>query len=129
MASQQGDTPGRALLRGQALLFVGAHNVTVTSRTAVQSEEPGPSECWCCGAVDDPVRMIHLGNHPEVALCVRCGHWAVKQAWAIEDRAKTGPLVMARDRFRALRRKVIDRGWQHNRIIGGPLRWLGKRLP
>jgi hypothetical protein len=73
--------------------------------------------------------MIHLGNHPEVMLCVRCGHWAAKQAWEIEDRAKTGPLVRARDRFRSLRRSVIQRGWQHNRIVGGPLRWIGKRLP
>ncbi len=36
----------------------------------------------------------------------------------IEDRDKTGPLVMARDRFRAVRRKVIHRGWHHNRILG-----------
>ena len=106
-----------------------AHNVAMTSRTAVESDEPRGSECWCCGAIDDPVRMIHLGNHPEVLLCVRCGRWAAKQAWEIEDRAKTGPLVIARDRFRALRRGVIDRGWQHNRIIGGPLRWIGRHLP
>ena len=102
----------------------------MSTRTAVEdADELGRSQCWCCGAIDDPARMIHLGNHPEVALCVRCGRWAVKQAWEIEDRDKTGPLVMARDRFRAFRRKVIHRGWHHNRPLGPPLRWIGKRLP
>jgi hypothetical protein len=91
--------------------------------------EPGTSECWCCGATDDSDRMIHLGHHPEVALCVRCGHWAAKQAWEIEDRGKTGPLAVARDRFRTLRRGVVARGWQHNRVFGRPLRRLGKHLP
>ena len=100
-----------------------------TARTAVEDFEPRRSECWCCGAIDDPARMIHLGNHPEVLLCVPCGHWAAKQAWEIEDRARTGPLVRGRDRLRALRRSVVEHGWQHKRILGGPLRWIGKRLP
>jgi hypothetical protein len=73
--------------------------------------------------------MIHLGNHPEVALCPRCGRWAAKQAGAIDDRGRTGPVVLARDRLRAMRRSVVHRGWQHNRILGGPLRWIGQRLP
>jgi hypothetical protein len=37
--------------------------------------------------------------------------------------------VLARDRFRDLRRAVVDKGWHHNRLFGGPLRWIGKRLP
>jgi hypothetical protein len=101
----------------------------MAAQTAIEDFELGRSECWCCGTIDDPDRMIHLGNHPEVMLCVRCGHWAAKEASEIEDRAKTGPLVLARDRFRALRRSVVQRGWQHSRIFGGPLRRIGKRLP
>lgn len=99
------------------------------TRTAVEDREGNPSECWCCGMVDDPKRMIHLGNHPEVALCVRCGRWAAKQAWEIDDRDRTGPLVMVRDRLRAVRREVVRRGWHHSRILGAPIRWLGNRLP
>ena len=91
--------------------------------------DPAESECWCCGVVDDPRRMIHLGNHPEVSLCIRCGHWAAQQAWEIEDRDKSGPLVTARDSFRGVRRRVIAHGWQHSRVFGGLLRWVGKRLP
>jgi hypothetical protein len=101
----------------------------MAARTAVEDPDSARSECWCCGSIDDPTRMIHLGNHPEVMLCVRCGHWAAKQAWEIDDRGKTGPFVLARDRFRALRRSVIEHGWQDNRALGRPLRWIGKRLP
>lgn len=73
--------------------------------------------------------MVHLGNHPEVALCLSCARWAAKEAWEIEDRARTGPLVLARDRFRAARRHVIHRGWHRHPLLGRPLRWIGKRLP
>ena len=98
-------------------------------RTAVEDADAAPSQCWCCGNIEDPARLVHLGNHPEVTLCIRCAHSVSKWAWEIEDQSKTGPLVMARDRFRALRRDVIRRGWQHNRLFGGPIRWIGKRLP
>lgn len=99
------------------------------ARTAVEDEFPSPPQCWCCGTTDDPDRMVHLGNHPEVGLCRRCARWAAKQAWEIDDRDKTSPLVIVRDRFRYVRPAVVDRGWHRSRIVGGPLRWLGDRLP
>lgn len=102
---------------------------SVATRTAVEDHEVGKSECWCCGTVDDPDRMVHLGNHPEVTLCVRCGYSVAKQAGAIDDRTKTGPLVIARNRFRPLRTTVMQHGWHRNRFIGRPLRWIGRRLP
>ena len=92
-------------------------------------EPPPPGQCWCCGSTDDPDRLVHLGNHPEVALCRPCARWAAKQAWEIEDRDKTGLLVKLRDRFRHLRRGVIDRDWHRLPVVGRPLRWLGKHLP
>ncbi|HEY5457031.1 MAG TPA: hypothetical protein VIJ96_16320 [Acidothermaceae bacterium] len=99
------------------------------NRTAVEDAEISPSQCWCCGTVEDPTRLVRLGNHPEVGLCLRCAHSVSKWAWEIEDQAKTGPLVIARDRFRALRRAVIRRGWHKSPLVGGPIRWIGKRLP
>lgn len=99
------------------------------SRTAVEDEFAPPSECWCCGRIDDPTLMVYLGNHPEVGLCRPCARWVAKQAWEIDDRTKTGPLVIARDRFRNLRQEVVDRGWHRSRILGRPLRWIGSRLP
>jgi hypothetical protein len=101
-----------------------------TSRTMQDTPEtPALGQCWCCGSIDDPGHMVHLGNHPEVVLCRGCAQWAAKRAWEIDDRAKTGPLVLARNRLRNLRQVVIDRGWHRSRIVGGAVRWLGKRLP
>jgi hypothetical protein len=73
--------------------------------------------------------MVHLGNHPEVHLCVRCAHFVHQRAWKLEDEDKGGPAAYARDRFRNLRAEVVRRGWHQHRIIGGRLRWLGKYLP
>jgi hypothetical protein len=95
----------------------------------VDDADMSPSACWCCGAIDAPERMVHLGNHPEVALCLGCARWAAKKAWEIEDLARTGPLVSARDRLRAVRRGVVDRGWHRHPVLRGPLRRIGKRLP
>lgn len=93
------------------------------------STDPPPGECWCCGSTDDPDRMVHLGNHPEVGICRSCARWAAKQAWEIEDRDRTGPLVRVRDVLRTGRQIVIDHGWHRGRWLGGPLRWIGKRMP
>lgn len=98
-------------------------------RAAVEDADKPPSQCWCCGAIEDPSRLVHLGNHPEVALCIRCAHSVSKWAWEIEDQSKTGRLVMARDRLRTVRRGVIRRGWQHSPVFGEPIKWIGKRLP
>src|SRR6476620_10713289 len=91
--------------------------------------DPLPGECWCCGSVNDPHRMVHLGNHPEVGLCRPCARWAAKEASEIEDRYRTGPLVLGRDGLRTVRRFVIARGWHRSRLVGGALRWIGKRMP
>lgn len=99
--------------------------------TALAREQPPVNpvsgECWCCGSMNDPDRMVTLGNHPEVAMCRACARWAAKRAWEIEDR--TGPLVSVRDGLRSVRRFVIDRGWHRKRGLGGPFRWIGKRMP
>lgn len=109
----------------------GRGTIDPMTRTALDTDDqqPAPGECWCCGRVDDPDWMVRLGNHPEVALCRQCARWAAKQAWEKDDRSKTGPLVVARDRFRNVRQAVVNRGWHRSRLFGGPLRWLGNRLP
>ena len=33
------------------------------------------------------------------------------------------------DAFRRLRTHAMEHGWHQNRIIGKPLRWLGKHVP
>jgi hypothetical protein len=96
-------------------------------RTAVESSED--EQCWCCSQSRPREQMVHLGNHPEVALCVRCAHFVHKQAWKIEDGTRAGALAGARDAFRRVRREVVRRGWQHSSLFGPALRWLGKHLP
>jgi hypothetical protein len=95
----------------------------------VEDEFAGRSACWCCGIIDDPEKLVHLGNHPEVALCTRCARWAGKQADAVEDRSRTGLAVMVRDRARFMRRVVIQRGWHRLPLVGGALRRLGRYTP
>jgi hypothetical protein len=97
--------------------------------TAIDPHDEGTLSCWCCDSIDTPDRMVHLGNHPEVHLCLQCAHFVHQQAWAIEDEGKRGPAALARDRFRNLRAAVMRRGWHQNRFVGAKLRWLGKYLP
>jgi hypothetical protein len=97
--------------------------------TAVDDEKSPPSRCWCCGTVDDPGRLVHLGNHPEVVVCIRCAHSLSKWAWEIEDRTRTGPAVRVRNGIRRVRTTVVSHGWQRNRIVGRGLRWLGRFTP
>lgn len=101
----------------------------MTAQLATDETPDGPSACWCCGMPEDATRMVHLGKHPEVTLCIRCAQSISKMAREIEDRARTGFAVRARDQLRSLRKTVVDRGWQHNKAIGRPLRWLGKHTP
>lgn len=101
----------------------------MTAQTAVHDQRPPRSECWCCGSIEDPATLLHLGNHPEVTVCTRCAHSLHTWAWELEDQAKTGPAVRTRDAFRRLRKHSMEHGWHQNRIIGKPLRWLGKHLP
>src|SRR5262249_3880351 len=106
-------------------------NLTVDTplATAQGHPDPSPGQCWCCGSIYDPGRMVHLGNHPEGARCLACAGWAAKEAWEMEDRDRTDVLATVRDRFRNLRRRVIDRNWHRPPVLGRPLRWLGRHLP
>ena len=100
------------------------------TQAAIEDEQPtGPPTCWCCGANEDPAKLMHLGNHPEVAVCTRCAHSLSNWAWEIEDQARTGLGVRARGRFRRLRKGVVRRGWHHNRFVGRYLRWIGRFTP
>lgn len=97
--------------------------------TAIDVNDGENVQCWCCDTTDAPDRMVQLGNHPEVHLCVECAHYVHQQAWQIEDEGKRGPAALVRDRLRNLRAEVIRREWHQNTLIGGRLRWLGKYLP
>jgi hypothetical protein len=101
----------------------------MTSRVAVDDEERNPSQCWCCGAIEDPAKLVRLGNHPEVAVCIRCAHSLSKWAWEIEDRGRSGLAPPARDGIRRLRKTVVAHGWHENKVVACGLRWLRRFTP
>ncbi len=101
----------------------------MTSKTTEQAEEPGQSECWCCGRPTPSGQMVQLDNHPEVALCLGCARFVAHRASEIEDRQRTGPAVLARDVVRRVRRAVVHHGWHNKPMVGPGPRWLGRHLP
>ena len=86
-------------------------------------------ECWCCGSHQRADDLVHLGNHPEVGVCLGCAHYLHQQARSREDAAHPSPAARARDGLRAARSLVIARRWHEKPLIGPLLHWLGRRLP
>ena len=72
---------------------------------------------------------MHLGDHPEVAVCLGCAHFLHQRARSVEDARRPSAAARARDGVRAVRRLVIARRWHEKPVIGPLLRWLGARLP
>ena len=40
----------------------------------------GESMCWCCGRASSEDALVHLGNHPEVGICVNCVRFLQRRA-------------------------------------------------
>jgi hypothetical protein len=100
----------------------------MVAHTAV-GEFDGAATCWCCGAGLSLGRIVSLGNHPEVEICLPCAHFLHRQANAREDAMRASPATWIRDRMRAVRYNVIHHQWHRKPIIGRPLRWLGRHIP
>jgi hypothetical protein len=100
----------------------------VTALPAIE-ESGGLVSCWCCGQGLPEGSVVHLGNHSEVAVCLRCAHFLHKEARGREDAVRTSPAARGRDGLRAARRYVVRRGWHQKAGIGRHLRWLGRYLP
>jgi hypothetical protein len=101
----------------------------MTAQQAYGGEDDGPVECWCCGSAGPEGTVVRLGNHPEVAVCLRCARFLHLQARAREDAVRTSPAARARDALRAGRRFVIQHGWHRMPVIGAVLRRLGRHTP
>jgi hypothetical protein len=89
----------------------------------------GGAQCWCCGRRRPADAVVHLGDHPEVVVCLECAHFLHQRARAREDALAPSPATRIRDGLRAARRLVLRRGWHEKPVIGPVLRWLGARLP
>lgn len=91
--------------------------------------EGGESDCWCCGQWLTGERLVRLGSHPEVAVCLRCAHFLHHEAGEREDALRPSIAGRLRDGLRWGRQQVMDHGWHQHPVIGRPLRWLGRYVP
>ena len=102
----------------------------VVAQPAAEADQfGGQFRCWCCGQLYAHERIVHLGAHPEVGVCLGCAHFLHQQALSLEDEMRSSLMVRARDLLRAARQSVLRHGWHQKPLIGGLLRWLGRRLP
>jgi hypothetical protein len=83
--------------------------------------------CWCCGDQTPPERVVHLGSHPEVAVCGGCAAYLHRRAK--EQQPSTPATRRVRGAAGAVRRTVIERGWHERPVVGRALRWLDRRSP
>jgi hypothetical protein len=106
------------------------NNGGVSTMQAQRIEEAQDQQaCWCCGNTYPSDALLHLGTHPEVAVCLGCAHYLHKRAGAREDEQRRSPAARVRDVLRYGRDLVIHRGWHRAPIIGPILRRLGRQLP
>jgi len=101
----------------------------MTAQRAYGGESDGQVSCWCCGSSESEASVVRLGNHPEVAVCLRCAHFLHQQARGREDAGRTSPATRFRDALRAARRFVIEHGWHQKPLIGPLLRRIGRHTP
>jgi hypothetical protein len=93
-------------------------------RTAVG--QTGESSCWCCGQIRPEEALVHLGNHPEVGICINCVHFLRRRARDHQATVMRQRLCGAAD---SIRGEVKARGWHQRPLIGPALQWLDRHLP
>jgi hypothetical protein len=52
--------------------------MSTETRTAVG--QTAESTCWCCGQIRSDDALVHLGNHPEVGICINRVHFLRRRA-------------------------------------------------
>jgi hypothetical protein len=76
----------------------------MSAETQTAKDQTSESRCWCCGQIRPEDALVHLGNHPEVGICINCVHFLGRRA---------------RD----------SRGWHQRPVVGPALQWLNRHLP
>lgn len=97
--------------------------------TATHSVQASRPSCWCCGNQFGDDQMVHLGAHPEVAVCAPCARFLHRQAHALEDQSRRSPAAMVGGLVRGCRAVVMDHGWQDRPVMGRWLRRIDRFLP
>lgn len=99
----------------------------MTTRAEPEADER--RRCWCCDNEFLDEEVVHLGAHPEVAICFDCARWVRRRAVLRADAGRRGMRVGLRRILAQVRAAVIGRGWHDRPVIGSILRWVDRRLP
>jgi hypothetical protein len=96
------------------------------TETQTATGQTGESRCWCCGHVRPENALVHLGNHPEVGICINCVHFLRRRA---SDHQATLLHQRLRGAAESVRSGVMARGWHQRPVVGPALQWLNRHLP
>jgi hypothetical protein len=89
-------------------------------------DQKSESVCWCCGQLRSENTLVHLGNHPEVGICISCVHFLRRRP---RDRQATVMRQTLRGVAESVREQIVERGWHQRPVIGPALQWLDRNLP
>ena len=97
-------------------------------KITTSSSGTAPTNCWCCGKTFSEDRLVRLGLHPEVGLCLQCTIWLKRRAITRhhEQHAISRQLLRAID---TIRNTVIQQNWHNHRWFGPLLRQINRYLP
>lgn len=99
------------------------------THAATEQQTVSPTECWCCGSTYPEDDLVHLGNHPEVAVWVGCSQWLRRRAVRRHDDHRRSPAARARRAVDDVREAVTKRGWHDRGALGRLLRRIDRHLP
>lgn len=97
----------------------------MSAETQTATGQTGEGRCWCCGQPRSEDTLVHLGNHPEVGICISCVHFLRRRAM---DRQATVVRQTLRGAAESVRGQVMARGWHQRPVIGPALQWLDRHL-
>ena len=98
----------------------------MSAETQTAKGQTDESRCWCCGQPRSEDTLVHLGNHPEVGICISCVHFLRRRA---RDQQATAMRQTLRGAAESVRGQVMARGWHQRPVIGPALQWLNRHLP
>jgi hypothetical protein len=98
----------------------------MSAETETAIGETGQSECWCCGRVTSDEALVHLGNNPEVGVCIGGVRFLGRRARDYQASQMRQRLRGAAD---SIRGEVMSRGWHERPVIGPALMWINRHVP
>jgi MerR family transcriptional regulator, Zn(II)-responsive regulator of zntA len=106
--------------------LLGASMAAESSSPALDTGSEVTPHCWCCGRTYLDNDLVHLGEHPEVAVCAGCARYLNRRAHKANASVTSRPLYVTAEKIRDA---VMARGWHEHPKIGPSLKWLDRHMP